>query len=364
MMKKEIPAHMRAMVLTAPGQYEIKTIPVPVPGPGEALCQIGAVAICGSDPEIFRGDIAGDWPPSYPFIAGHEWAGKIVALGEGVTGFQVGDRVAGEAHKGCGYCRNCMEGRYTICLNYGKPETGHRHYGFKTFGAYAQYQVFHTETLTPLPDCVSFGEGAMADTAGVALHGIERGGLCPGATAVIVGPGPIGMMTLKLARALGAARIIVIGRNPRLERAVEMGCDDAVDFTLCDPVERVRELTGGVGADICYECSGSRGSVSQGIRMVRKGGHVVMLGVAPDTVIEEIPFKYTTANEITIFGSKANPNTGWKYLELLKNKRVYVKDMITHTFSLEEMTQAVDTFVHRKEGAMKVVVYPNGGEDI
>ena len=112
----------------------------------------------------------------------------------------------------------------------------------------------------------------MADTAGVALHGIERGGLCPGATAVIVGPGPIGMMTLKLARALGAARIIVIGRNPRLERAVEMGCDDAVDFTLCDPVERVRELTGGVGADICYECSGSKGSVSQGIRMVRKGG--------------------------------------------------------------------------------------------
>ncbi len=360
----EIPQVMRAMVLTAPGKYEIQDVPVPVPGPGEVLCKIGAVAICGSDPEIFRGDIAGDWPPHYPFIAGHEWAGKVVALGSGVDGISVGDRVAGEAHKGCGHCRNCMAGRYTICLNYGKPETGHRHYGFKTNGAYAQYQVFHASTLTPISDNITYMEAAMADTAGVALHGIERAGIEPGATVAIIGPGPIGMMAMKLVRALGAARIIVIGRNPRLESAAKMGCDETVDFTKGDPVAAVRELTDGVGVDICYECSGSKGSINQAIRMVRKGGSVVMLGVAPDTVVEEIPFKYTTANEITIYGSKANPGTGRKYVELLKHGRIYVKDLVTHTFPLEKMSEAIDTFVHRRDGAMKVVIYPNGGEEI
>ena len=360
----EIPETMKAMVLTEPGKFEIREVPVPVPGPGEVLCKIGGVAICGSDPEIFRGDIAGDWPPHYPFIAGHEWSGKVVALGSGVHDVKVGDRVAGEAHKGCGHCRNCLQGRYTICLNYGKPESGQRHYGFKTDGAYAQYQVFHEASLTPIPDDVSYREAAMADTAGVALHGIERAGIEPGATVAIIGPGPIGMMAMKLVRALGAARIIVIGRGDRLQKAKEMGADEIVDFTNCDPIKRVRELTDGLGVDICYECSGSKGSINEAIRLVIKGGRVVMLGVAPDTVVEEIPFKYTTANEITIYGSKANPNTGRKYIELLKNKRIYVKDLVTHTFPLERMEEAIDTFVHRKDGVMKVVIYPNGGEEI
>jgi L-iditol 2-dehydrogenase len=109
------------------GKFEVQTVPVPAPASGEVLCRVRAVAICGSDPEILRGDLAGTWPPGYPFTPGHEWAGEVVALGPGVTKFQVGARVAAQAHKGCGICRNCMEGRYTICENYGRPETGQRH---------------------------------------------------------------------------------------------------------------------------------------------------------------------------------------------------------------------------------------------
>ena len=362
-MNYEIPETMRAMVLTEPGQFEVRDVPVPAPGPEEVLCRIGGVAICGSDPEIFRGDIAGTWPPHYPFIAGHEWSGRIVALGENVTKFKIGDRVAGEAHKGCGHCRNCLEGHYTTCLNYGNRESGQRHYGFINNGAYCQYQAYHVKSLTPLPDNVSYREGAMADTAGVALHGIELAGVGAGSTVAVIGPGPIGMMAMKIARAMGSARVIVVGRGSRLQSAVKMGCDDAVDFTLCDPVERVRELTDGMGVDVCFESSGAKGTLGQGIRMCRRGGKVVMLGVATDDVLEEIPARFTTANEITIHGSKANPNTCWKVMELVGRGRIHVKEMVTHTFDLEHVADAIDTYVNRKDNVMKVVIYPNGGEE-
>jgi L-iditol 2-dehydrogenase len=173
------------------------------------------VAICGSDPEIIRGDLAGTWPPHYPFIAGHEWSGEVVSVGDGVLDFKAGDRVAGEAHKGCGHCRNCLSGRYSICENYGRSETGHRHYGFVTQGAYAQHNVYSIKSINKMPHNVSFREGALVDTAGVTLHGMELSGITPGGVVVIIGPGPIGLIAMRFARLLGAARIIVVGRGPR-----------------------------------------------------------------------------------------------------------------------------------------------------
>ena len=356
----KLPQTMKACVLTAPGRFELQEVPVPHPGPGEVLCRIGAVAICGSDPEIIRGDLAGSWPPSYPFIAGHEWAGTVVALGDGVTQFQVGDRVAGEAHKGCGYCKNCKEGRYTICLNYGKRETGHRHYGFVEDGAYCQYQSYSVRSLTLMPSNVSFAEASMCDTTGVALHGVELAGVTPGGVAVVIGPGPIGLSAMKLAKLMGAATVIMVGRGARLKAAAHLGADLCVDINAEDPVEAVRRLTGGVGADEVFECSGAKGTFCQGVRMARKGGRVSLLGVATDDVMEEIPFKYVTHNEIAIFGSRANPNTSPKVLALMSSDQLNVQDMITHRFPLEQFADALDTFVHRKGNAVKVVILPNG----
>ncbi|MDR1049358.1 MAG: zinc-binding dehydrogenase [Synergistaceae bacterium] len=356
----DIPSRMRAVVLTGPGKFEIQEADVPKPGPNEVLCRIGGVAICGSDPEVIRGDLAGEWPPSYPFIAGHEWAGRVAALGENVSAFQVGQRVAGEAHKGCGFCRNCLAGRYTLCYNYGNPGAGHRHYGFRTNGAYAQYAVYHIQSVTAMPDNVSYQEGAMCDTAGVALHGVELSGITPGGTVAVIGPGPIGIMAMKLARAAGAARLIVVGRGSRLTAAKSYGCDDAVDITACDPVEKVREMTGGFGADECFECSGAPGTFNQAVRMVRKGGTVTLLGVATADVMEPLPFKYVTHNEITIHGSRANPNVSWKVLSLISRGNIAVRDMVTHTYPLEKFAEGLDTFVKRKDNVMKVVFLPNG----
>ena len=356
----EIPKKMRAVVLTEPGKFEIQEVDIPSPGTNEVLCRIGGVAVCGSDPEIIRGDLAGNWPPSYPFIAGHEWAGRVVATGDGVSTFKAGDRVAGEAHKGCGFCKNCLAGRYTLCYNYGNTNVGHRHYGFKVNGAYAQYAVYHVQSVTPLPDNVSYREGAMCDTAGVALHGVELSGVTPGGTVAIIGPGPIGIMAMKLTKAMGAARVIVVGRGSRLKSAQSYGSDDAVDFSSCDPVEKVRELTGGIGVDECFECSGAPGTFNQGVRMVRKGGVVTLLGVATDNVMESLPFKYVTHNEITIHGSRANPNVSWKVLSLISSGNVKVKDMVTHVYPLAQFKEGLETFVGRKDNVMKVVFLPNG----
>jgi len=356
-----IPQEMHACVLTAPGEFAIQQVPVPVPGPGEVLCKVMAVAICGSDPEIFRGDLAGTWPPHYPFIAGHEWAGIVVKTGAGVTTFAPGDRVAGQAHKGCGHCENCMKGRYTLCLNYGLPETGHRHYGFVTDGAYAQYQKYSIRSISKLPAGVSFSEGALVDTAGVALHGVELCGITPGGTVAVIGPGPIGLCTMRLAKALGAARVLMVGRGARLQAALDLGADEIIDITRHDPVAEVWRLSGERGVDEAFECSGAQGTLHQAIRMVKKGGRISLLGVAKDAVREEIPLKYLAHNEIMITGSRANPNVSDKVIQMMASGQLQVADMITHQLPLENMQQALDIFTNRRHGAIKVVVLPNGG---
>ena len=359
-MAEMIPKKMRALVLPAPGRHEIQEVPVPRPEAGEVLCKVRGVAICGSDPEILRGDLAGRWPPAYPFIPGHEWSGQVVAVGPGVVNLKVGDAVAGQAHKGCGYCRNCLAGRYTICEHYGRPETGHRHYGFITQGAYAQYIAISVRSVNLMPKTMTFREGALVDTAGVVLHGLELCGVTPGGTVAVIGPGPIGLIAMRLARALGAARIIAVGRGARLQASRKAGADLQVNFEEVDPVKAVREATEGLGVDEAIECSCAAGTFRQAVEMVRKGGRVSLVGVPTDQVVEPLPFKYIVHNEIAIFGARANPNVSRKVISLIAAGQLPVADLVTHTFPLEQFSTALDVFVNRRDGVIKVVVEPNG----
>jgi L-iditol 2-dehydrogenase len=355
-----IPSQMRALVLTSPGKFEIQTVPTPrMPEAGEVLCKVRAVAICGSDPEIIRGDLAGTWPPAYPFIPGHEWAGEVVAAGTGVLDLKPGDRVAGQAHCGCGTCVNCMEGRYTICENYGRTEAGNRHYGFIVNGAYAQYEVYSIKAVNRMPATMSFRAGSMVDTAGVVLHGLELSGVRPGGTVAVIGPGPIGLIAMRMVRLLGAARVIAVGRGARLEAARGSGADVLVDIAKGDPVKAVRDATDGRGVDLAVECSGAAGTFRQAVEMVCKGGRVVLLGVPPNHVVEPLPFKYIVHNEIAIYGSRANPNVSRKVINMIGGKHLQIDDLVTHTFGLENFAAALDTFVNRRDGAIKVVVEPN-----
>ncbi|MDD4495749.1 MAG: zinc-binding dehydrogenase [Eubacteriales bacterium] len=355
-----IPKTCKAVVLTGPNEFSVKNVVVPVPGYEEVLCKIKAVAICGSDPGIIRGDSFGVFPKAYPFIAGHEWAGEVVAVGPDVHEFKIGDRVAGEAHKGCGYCSNCKMGRYNQCLNYGQGDYAHQHYGHNTNGAYTQYQKYSIRSLTHLPDHLSFEEGSMCDTASVALHGIELCGMEAGCSIAVVGPGPVGLCVMRLAKLLGAAKVIVVGRGERLQAAKRFGADEIVDINeVSDVPAAVRELTDGIGVYSAIECSGASGTLEQCVRMARKGGHVALVGLPKKETMEAIPLKYTAMNEISIHGSRANPNTSGKVISLMSSGMFDVKEFITHRFGIDDFSSALDTFVARKDNAMKVVILPN-----
>ena len=181
-----------------------------------------------------------------------------------------------------------------------------------------------------------------------------------GAKALRLSPG--GEVTFAGHR-FGAGRVIVVGRGSRLESAKKLGFRETVNFTEKEPVEAVRAMTNGLGVDAVFECSGANGTIRQAVHMCRKGGRVILLGVPYEEHDEPIPFKYVAHNEIMISGSRANPNVSWKFLSMIHNGNIAVKDMVTHTFPLDDMKKAMDVFVGRKENVMKVVIYPNGGED-
>lgn len=350
---------MNAVVMESAGKFGLKSVPVPKPGYKEVLVEIRAVSICGSDPKVFNGGYQSiGWPPAFPFIPGHEFSGVVAALGEGVTEFAVGDRVAGEAHNGCGTCENCKSGRYNLCLNYGKSAAGHRHYGFTWQGAYADFNAYSVKALAKIPDNVTFNEASLCDTAGTSLQAIRLTGIVPGGYSLIIGPGPIGIIIMQIAKAMGS-KTIMVGRKERLQLAGKLGADYLVNYEDCgDIVGRVREITGGIGADQSFECSGSGDAMKQCIFSVRKNGQVAFVAL---TTADEfpIPVKTTVMNQITIHGSRANPNCSRAVLDMMATGSLNIKDMITHTFPLQQFDMALKTFVERLGGAMKVVVNPN-----
>lgn len=353
---------MRAVVLHAPGNYSIETVPVPQPGYGEVLVEIKSVAICGSDPGIFGGAVRKDgWPPHYPFIAGHEFAGRVVLLGEGVSTLRLGDRVAGEAHCGCGSCEMCKQGLYNLCRNYNK--SGHHHYGHATQGCYAQHQVYDQKALTIMPDNVSFDEGSMVDTAGTAYNGIQLCGIVPGSWTAVIGPGPMGILLAQMAKAMGS-RTIVIGYNDadRLAMAKKTGADHIIEtLNTPDVVEAVRQLTDGRGATRTFDCAGAGDTLDKAIRMTAANGKVGVIAYPKQPTTQEALY-YMVKNQITVQGVRANPNCSRPVLELMGSGRMNARDLVTHRFDLEHTEDAFDTFVNHKDGAVKVIIHPNGEE--
>ena len=350
---------MKAVRIHGPGDFSIERIEIPCPGRNEVLVKIQSVAICGSDPGIFSGKVLHNgWPPYFPFVAGHEFAGEVVALGEGTVKLRLGERVAGEAHCGCGICEMCQRGLYNNCLNYGYRSAGHRHYGHKTAGCNTQYQTYDQKVLTPLPENISYNEGAMVDTAGTANNALRLTGVVPGGWTAIIGPGPMGIMAMLLAKARGS-KTIMIGRGQRLQIAKEMGATEVIDFeTVKDIVAAVRAATGGYGAHQVIEAAGSSSTYPEAVQMTRKGGHVALISI-PAKDGQEIALKSLVMNQITLHGVRANPNCSAEVLALMSSGVVNVKRMITHEFSIDEIHQAFDTFQKRRDGALKVIVHPN-----
>ncbi len=347
---------MRALVVLEPGRFEIRDVPVPEPGPNEVLARVRAVSICGTDAHLIRGDYPGFWPPAFPFIPGHEWAGEIVALGPGAEryGWRIGDRVAGTSHDACGVCQKCVEGRYNLCENYGRPGL-HKQYGHNTQGADAEYVVQGVKTIFRLPDRLSFDEGAIVDPASIALHVANRGGIAPGDTVAVTGAGPIGLLAGDAARVRGAARVIVVGRGRRLAKAAELGFE-TVDTNAGDPVAEVRARTDGRGADVVLECAGVPETIAWGLRMLRRGGRCAVVGIPTRSV--ELALQALVLDELDLVGSRASAGEMLRVLPLVEQGRIRVRELITHRFPLTEYAAALATFNDPTSGALKIVVNP------
>ncbi len=346
---------MEAVVLLGPDEYEFREVPVPEIGPAEVLCRVEAVAICGTDIGIMSGKFFPMWPPKWPFIIGHEWAGTVEAVGPGAAAFAPGDRVAGSSAVGCGHCRNCMKGRYNLCLNYGNLEAGHRQYGMTAQGAYAQYINANARSIAKLPDDFDFPMASLLDTAGIALHIAKQGKIEAGDTVVVIGPGAVGSIVYQCARALGAGRVIVAGRGSRLKKAKEFGYE-TVDVNAADVMAYVKEATGGVGPDVVLECAGQASTIVQAVEMIKKGGRVVVGGIPQENA--PLPFQRFVLDEIEVVGSRAAPNCLPEVLALTKIGALRLSELVTHKFPLREFTEAMETFRERKGGALKVVVEP------
>lgn len=349
---------MLAAVLCAPNDLRLEERPVPTPGADEVLIRVHACAICGSDPKL----MGTHWP--YPIrygehIPGHEYSGEIVALGANVEGWRIGDRVAVEAHKGCGKCPNCRMGRHTICLNYGRLETGHRHYGFTANGGYAQFVVNHTNTLYRIPKDVSFTTATLATTAGCALYAFESlGGYFVGDTVAVVGAGPIGLLAVQIARALCAGKILLTGRRPeRLAIGKATGADVIVDITQEDPVSRIRDETGGSGADWVIESSGNPAAVAQCMDMIKRGGRICFVGNPNEPTA--VNTQRMSRDEVQAIGIRGEGRLNCsRALQLFRLGKLSPENLITHRFPLDRIHDGLETFAQRKENALKVIIGP------
>lgn len=347
---------MQALIVREPNVLDVGQLPVPEPGLNEVLARVRSVSICGTDAHLIRGDYPGFWPTHFPFTPGHEWAGDIVALGQGAEafGWRIGDRVAGTSHNACGACQKCVEGRYNLCENYGKPGL-HAQYGHNVQGANATFAVHNVKCIFRLPDDVSFDEGAIVDPASIALHVARRGRIEAGDTVAVIGAGAVGLLAGDAALICGAARVIMVGRGHRLARAGTMGFE-VVDSLAGDPVAAVRELTGGLGADVVLECAGVPETLAWGMSMLRRGGRCAMVGIPTEDV--RLGFQSLVLDELELVGSRASAGEMRRVIPFVANGRMRAADLITHRFPLAEYENALATFNDRDSGAIKIIVNP------
>lgn len=333
-------------MVTAPGKVEFQTKTLPDLGIRDVLVQVKAAAICGSDLHIFKG-----MHPSaaLPVSIGHEASGQIIAVGEEVQKYKVGDRVTIEPIIACGKCDFCMRGEYHLCVNVSFQYR-------KGQGAFAPYFIASEDRVFKLPDHLSYEEGALVEPLAVALHAVKKSGIHLGQTCAVFGAGAIGLLVAMLSHRTTASDVFVADINPfRLEKALELGATGVINSLVSNPVETIMERTGQMGVDRSFEAVGLEATLIQSLTALKKGGTATLLGIfeKPDAVL---PVNLFVQREINLAGSQGYCWDFQDGLALLENNVVDLKKLITHRLNFDELQQGFETLLNPQSNAIKVVI--------
>ena len=349
-----VPDRMTAVVLHAPGDWSVETVETPALGDVEnVVCRVRAVAICGSDPKMMTGRL--DWPPRHPFIPGHEWAGEVVAVGDDVERFAPGDRIFGETHSGCGFCRRCRAGEYNLCEHFGEFDAGHRQIGHTLEGAFAEYVSVPDDLLSPLPEAIDWPEAALLDVNAIALHCTRRGRVGPGDTVAVFGTGIIGLCCVQQARAMGASEVVAVGNPRNNELAADLGATHTIPYDADDVAGTVRDLTGGRGVDVALEAVGVEASLRAAVESTRKAGTVSVDGM-PAVESFDVPVRTIVKHQLDVRGCRAHANLARASARLVVDGRVDLSPLVSREFPLEAFEEAYETFTGSEGGVIRVVL--------
>jgi len=333
----------RMAYVDAQHRITLKTEPIPEPGPGEVLLEVKANGICGSDLHFWKDGRLGNFVVTRPYVPGHEACGVVAKLGDGASGLSIGDRVVVEPGIPCGRCIHCRGGRYNLCPSVvflSAPPVN---------GTFCDYLAIPSDALHRLPKQMSFEQGALVEPAAVGVHAVNRAGLCSGKTAVVLGCGPIGLMTLQAFKAGGGTRAIGVDRIAvRLEKALALGADIAL---AVDEAEGLLKDT----ADVVFETAGSVAATEAAFGYAAPGGKVVQVGW-PEKNLVSVDVAGLMAKELEHVGVNRYANSFPAAIGWIADGRIRAAEMITHRSSLDEIAEAFRSAYEDREQVIKAIV--------
>ena len=338
--------NMIQQVMAAPGQIIFRQIPVPQAQSGQILVRIQMIGICGSDIHVYHGEHPFT---SYPITQGHEVSGEIVALGEGVEGFTVGQKVTIEPQVFCGHCHPCTHGKYNLCEEL-------KVMGFQTTGVASTYFAVDASKVTPIPQGMSFAEGAMIEPLAVAVHAVRRFGDVQGQKVVVLGAGPIGNLVAQVAKGMGAETVMVTDVSDfRLELAKKCGADVVVNTRNQEFGAAMVEHLGPDKADVIYDCAGNNITMNQAIRCARKGSTIILVAVFAD--MGTVDLAVLNDHELDLNTTMMYRHEDYvKAIEMVNEGKIQLRPLMSKVFPFGQYKQAYEYIDANRETTMKILI--------
>ena len=341
---------MLQQVMKKPGEIIFQEVPVPEIGDDQVLVKIMKIGICGSDIHVYHGKHPFT---KYPVTQGHEVSGQIMKCGTNVTGLHEGQKITIEPQVYCGHCYPCRHGKYNLCEEL-------KVMGFQTTGTASEYFAVDASKVTPIPEEMSYDEGAMIEPLAVAVHGVKQMGDVTGMNIVVIGAGPIGNLMAQTAKGMGAAKVMITDVSDlRLEKAKECGIDVCVNTKNKDFGEAMIDAFGPDKADVIYDCAGNNITMGQAIKYARKGSVIVLVAVFAD--MATVDLAVANDHELDIKSTMMYRHDDYvDAIRLVNEGRVHLHPLISKTFVFQDYLKAYQYIDNNRETTMKVLIDVQG----